>query len=273
MTLNQNLQQMLDEGHSVTPGCQVILDDGLTIKSKGTTGTQKTIVRTPENLAASNAVAVECQGITKDSKVLTICKMDHAAGLLAQTLPAYSVGAEFTIKDFNAYEFNRDILSYTHTHLTVNHAKAISLTKDFKDLDLTGIFVCIGTDRITWDVIEAFVNQGATVMVNWGMSEVGPMAINIVFNNMDEVNAVKHDTLTLMGNKFWLDWKIEDNMLHVKGDICAYNGWFNTQDIVELHNDVMYYVGRSPDNDTGETRCTNMYVDYQLKHENASFNP
>ena len=51
-----------------------------------------------------------------------------------------------------------------------------------------------------------------------------------------------------MGSNFWLDWKIENNILFVKGDICAYDGWFNTQDIVKLSERtpyVMYYVGRN----------------------------
>ena len=237
---------------------QKILDEGLTIKSSGTTGPQKTIFRSPKNLQASNEVALASQKITKKSKIYTICKIDHAAGLLAQSLPAFSIGANLTIEDFNAYKFNKEILKYTHTHLTVKHAKAISLTKDFKKLDLTGIFVAIGTDKITWDVIEAFINQGATVMVNWGMSEVGPMAINIIFKNIDDVNKVKHDTLTVMGSNFWLDWKIEDNILFVKGDICAYDGWFDTQDIVKLSKEnVMYYVGRKQD----KIDCTRFFIE------------
>jgi len=95
-------------------------------------------------------------------------------------------------------------------------------------------------------------------MVNWGMSEVGPMAINIIFENIDDVNKVKHDTLTLMGSNFWLDWKIEDNILFVKGDICAYDGWFDTQDIVKLSKEnVMYYVGRKQD----KIDCTRFFIE------------
>ena len=73
-----------------------------------------------------------------------------------------------------------------------------------------------------------------------------------------------------MGSNFWLDWKIENNILFVKGDICAYDGWFNTQDIVKLSNEtpyVMYYVGRTQD----KIDCTRFFIeDNYLKNRNAT---
>ena len=65
-----------------------ILKNGVKITSSGTTGPQKTIFRTPENLKACNKVAIDSQKLAPSSKVLTVTRMTHAGGLLLQTLPA-----------------------------------------------------------------------------------------------------------------------------------------------------------------------------------------
>jgi len=220
-----------------------MLREGVYVKSSGTTGPQKHIFRTPENLKACNNIAIESQKISKKSKIYTVCKMEHAGGLLAQTLPAISIGAEVTVEQFNAYKFSKEINKYTHTHLTPGHAKAIIKTKGFKNLNLNGIWVTCGSDPVEWYIIESFVDRGATFMANWGMSEIGPMTINKVFYNSDQIQEVKRQE-TILGETYYCDWKIENNILFVKGDTCIYNDWYNTKDLVYLNKDKMYYNGR-----------------------------
>ena len=118
-----------------------IISDGCTISTSGTTGPPKEIIQTPTKLKAADEIAVKCQEITPDSKIYTICKIDHAGGLLAQTLPAFRIGAEVTIEPFNAFRFCREIKKYTHTHITPGHAQLIMRTKGFRDLDMTDIWV------------------------------------------------------------------------------------------------------------------------------------
>ena len=226
-----------------------MLIEGVHVKSSGTTGPQKHIFRTPENLKECNKIAIECQQITKKSKIYTVCKMEHAGGLLAQTLPAFSIGAEVTVEDFNAYKFVKKINKYTHTHLAPGHAKAIIKVKGFKNLNLKGIWVTCGSDPVEWYIIESFVKQGATFMANWGMSEIGPMTINKIFYDLDQIEEVKRKE-TILGDTYYCDWKIENNELFVKGDTCIYDDWFNTQDIIKLSEGtpyVIYYVGRKQD--------------------------
>jgi len=225
-----------------------ILENGIEIYSSGTSGTPKAFFQTAEKIEAANRVALQAQQINQHSKIYTCCKTTHAGGLLAQTLPALSIGAHVDIEQFNAYEFVRKIRNYTHTHITPLHAKAIMLTKGFKNLDLSGVWVTCGADPVTWDIIEAFVERGATFMTNWGMSEIGPIAVNTVFTNIGQVRAIKEfspDHATLMGNVFWCDWRIKNNELVVKGDISIFNGWYPTKDRVVIYNDFMYYVGRT----------------------------
>ena len=88
-----------------------ILRKGIELKSSGTTGPKKKIYQSPEKLKSANKIARECQKISSKSKIYTICKMEHAAGLLAQTVPALSIGADVDIEKFSAYKFGRSYLT------------------------------------------------------------------------------------------------------------------------------------------------------------------
>ncbi len=224
-----------------------IINNGIIISSSGTGGPSKQYFQSAKKIKASNLVAIDAQKITKDSRIYTCCKITHAGGLLAQTIPALSIGAVVDVEVFSPYEFVRKISNYTHSHITPLHAKAIMLTKGFKNLKLHGIRITCGADPVTWDIIEAFVEKGAIFLANWGMSEVGPISINIEFDSLDKVFAIKNIApaqSTILGDKFYCQYKIFDNELTVKGDICIYDGWYNTNDIVEEVDGILFYKGR-----------------------------
>jgi len=227
----------------------LILKNGIELSSSGTTGSPKQIYQSPSKLKNANKVARECQKISSKSKIYTICKMEHAGGLLAQTLPAFEVGADIDIEEFNAYKFCKKITNYTHTHLTPNHAKAIRLTKSFKNINLNGIWVTCGSEPVEWDLIIDFVKKGCKFMVNWGMTEIGPCAINTVFKNLESVLDYKERAIngTLIGDKTYCDTKIRNNKLYVKGSISVFKDkWFDTKDIVALNKNKEFYIqGRS----------------------------
>ena len=227
----------------------LILKNGIELNSSGTTGSQKKIYQSPSKLKNANKVSRECQEISSKSKIYTVCKMEHAGGLLAQTLPAFEVGAGIDIDKFNAYKFCKKITNYTHTHLTPSHAKAIRLTKSFSNIDLKGIWITCGSEPVEWNLIIDFVKKGCNFMVNWGMTEVGPCAINTVFKNLESVLEYKKRAIngTLMGDRTYCDTKIKNNTLHVKGNISVFeDNWFNTKDIVTLNEKKEFYIqGRS----------------------------
>ena len=223
-----------------------ILRNGTPLNTSGTTGPAKVIFQGPKKLAAGNLAAITSQKIARTSKIYTVCSLDHAGGLLAQTLPAYSIGADVTIEPFNAYRFMSQIHKYTHTHLTPGQCSALFMTKAFFEMDFTGIHITCGSDRVYNGVIRAFVERGATFMTNWGMTEVGPCAINATFNNMDDVENAVSKKGYILGNKKYCNYIIQsDNELVVKGDISVHgNTWFNTGDLVFEANSMIYYKGR-----------------------------
>jgi acyl-CoA synthetase (AMP-forming)/AMP-acid ligase II len=231
----------------MTINYKFILQNGITITSSGTSGSKKTFFQSPEKLKAANRIAIESQKITKSSKIYTCCKVSHAGGLLAQTLPSLEIGATVDIEHFSAYEFVKKIKNYTHTHITPLHAKAIMLTKGFKNLDLSGIRITCGADPVTWDIIEAFVSKGAIFISNWGMSEIGPIAINTTFDSLEKVVEYKNlcpSNSTILGDVAYCDYKVDNVELVVKGDICIYDTWYPTKDTVILINNKLFYTGR-----------------------------
>lgn len=232
---------------------QKILSEGITLRTSGTTGRPKEIYQTSAKLKAANITAIDSQQLTKNSRVYTVCKTAHAGGLLAQTLPALAIGAEVHCEDFSAYQWAKKVNYFTHSHLTPDHCRAIMLTKTWRTLDLTGVWITCGSDSVEWYIINAFVKKGATFMANWGMTEIGPCAINTVFDSVDKVEEYRSKIVQgmdgqisypLLGDRFYCDYKIVKNELYVKGDICVYDEWFATGDMVELTKGGLFYRGR-----------------------------
>lgn len=225
-----------------------ILNEGILIYSSGSSGVPKPFFQPPAKIKAANKVARKVQGITSESKIYTIMKINHAGGLFAQTLPGYEVGSSIIIESFNAYQFIREIKNYTHSIVSPLHAKLIMKTKGFETMDFSGITISCGSEPVTWDIIESFVSRGAKFISVWGMSEIGPFAITHTFNSMDEVYRVKEicpSNATVLGSQKHCEYKVEDGELVVKGDICIFDDWYHTKDKVIEIDDILFYTGRT----------------------------
>lgn len=226
----------------------ITLNSGCTVLSSGTTGPRKKVYQPQHKLKEMCKVANEVQAITQDSRILTVCKMDHAGGALAQTLPALSIGAYVNVQQFNPYTFENDVKDYTHTHLTPGHIELLSKTKGFNDARYDGLWVTCGSDRVHWWMIEYFVERGATFTCNWGMSEIGPVAINSTFNNLEKINMYRDltpDGTTIMGDESQISLDIDkDGELIVWGNLCVVDDILKTGDIVEYKNGIWFYKGR-----------------------------
>lgn len=221
-----------------------ILTNGLDVISSGTASTPKTIHRTPKNIQLCSKVAVKGQKILPSSKILTVTKLTHAGGSLLQTIPAWSVGAKVTIVKFNPYMFLELIKDHTHTFLPPAMMLSVTKTKGWANANLEGIRILGGSDYLNWDLIEQFVDKGAIVQPNWGMSEVGPFCINTEYSNFDQINKHKKNGAHILGDNFYVDYKIEKDELIIKSNMCIHKGWFATGDLVYEKNDVLYYKGR-----------------------------
>ena len=224
------------------------IENGITIYSSGTAGIPKPIFNSSSKIKYASDAAIKVQQITSKSTIYTCTRPTHASGLFAQTIPGLLIGANIDLVKFNPYEYVKKANKYSHTHLTPLQAKGVMGTKGFKSLDLTGKTFMCGAEPVTYDIIESFVGQGAKFICIWGMSEIGPNAIMHIFENMDEVLAIKANTpdnSTLLGNIFNCKWKIdEENCLWVKGEICVFDDWYNTKDQVIEKDGCLFYTGR-----------------------------
>lgn len=222
-----------------------ILQNGILLESSGTTGSKKKIFQSPTKLNAANQVALAVQKINSKSRIYTVCNLQHAAGLLAQTLPALTVGAHVDCVKFNAYQFVRDIKKYTHTHLTPLHAKAIMMTKNIQLDDLHGLTIACGAEPVSWDIIDFFVRRGARFIVNWGMTEVGPIAINETFTDIDQVVELQSkspDDSWIIGSDWHCQVDIVDDELLVRGEISVSGpDWLNTGDLVQCMGKFLFF--------------------------------
>jgi len=225
-----------------------IIENGISIHTSGTTGNPKAIFNSPAKIKSNTEAAIRVQQITSQSSIYTCLSPLRAGGLFAQTIPGLMAGANVDLAKFNPYEYVRRADKYTHTHLTPLQAKGVMSTKGFKTLDLSNKTFMCGSEPVTYDIIEAFVERGARFICIWGMTEIGPNAIMHIFENMAEVLAMKAITpenSTILGNIFNCDWDYNGgNCLFVKGDMCVSNSWLNTKDKIIEKDGILFYTGR-----------------------------
>jgi acyl-CoA synthetase (AMP-forming)/AMP-acid ligase II len=220
------------------------------LTSSGSTGEPKTIFQPPGKILAMIDAATHAQDITSQSSVLTVCKLAHAGGLFAQSLPALYIGANVEFAEFNAYNFFELLEPHTHSHLTPDHCRALMGTKAWESVDLSGKWITCGSDNVEWDMIRGFVERGAVFLANWGMTEVGPVAINKKYTTVAQVDQdqalAPESRATIMGDTLYCETYIaSDTELLVRGDItvCG-NHWFQTRDRVVEIQGRYYYLGR-----------------------------
>lgn len=218
----------------------VLIRKGVTVSSSGTTGEVKNIYRSPENIHTCASVAINRQNINKNSSIYTVTRMTHAGGLLLQTIPAVIASASYEIDTFNAWTFLDKFENHTHTFLPPQMVEALIKTKGFQSADFTGKFIALGSDKIPARHVNALTERGATVLSNWGMSEIGPCTINKLYQP-SEIETEDN----VLGDHFDCYFKIMDGVLWVLSEQAVYDDWFCTDDLVRKNKGTMYYEGRT----------------------------
>lgn len=217
----------------------VLIRKGATVSSSGTTGEPKHIFRTSENIHKCAEIAVKRQNINKDSSIYTVTRMTHAGGLLLQTIPAVIANASYEIDTFNAWTFLDKFKNHTHTFLPPQMVEVLIKTKGFKSADFTGQFIALGSDKIPARHVNALTERGATVLSNWGMSEIGPCAINKLYQPGETETEDN-----VLGNHFDCYFKIMDGVLWINSEQAVHDDWFCTDDLVRENKGTLYYEGR-----------------------------
>ena len=159
----------------------VIDGDLLLVYTSGTTGAPKGAMHTRAGLQAGVLAAVAAQGLTAQSRVLSVLPLFHVGGLCIQTLPALAVGATVLLHPrFDADAWFDAVARWrpSTTLLVPAVMKALIDHPRWASADLSSLaFVNSGSQIVPRALIDAFHARGVPVAQVYGATETGPVSI------------------------------------------------------------------------------------------------
>ena len=218
----------------------------ITLKTSGSTGKSKFIKQPAEMIYSNLLNAVKLQKLTEEDRILTVSSLLHAGGVHVQTLPGLYVGAEIDIHKFSLSAVN--VNPYTVTHFIPRQAELLIKAFKRKKVQFKSyrLIVC-GSDVVPRAVTDFFTNQVNEFIVNYGMTEAGPVIINHSFKSnkgIDELYS-KGAGWHFLGTNCLCDFKIIDNELYLSGKNICSDGFLKTGDRVKQIGDGFYFGGRA----------------------------
>ena len=215
----------------------------LILYSSGSTGAKKPIILPERMLMASIKNVIKTNEIQSDDKILTVCSMNHTAGLTCQTLGALFTGASVIIEPFNPFTLLRLVKEHD---ITVSHILPLmtdAVMKNHTKITLPNLrLIWTGSDCITKDQITFWLSPNTKLMTAYGMTEAGPPVFYHIFNHGDSLDAF--DNGFVVGSIACCEVNLVDNELRLRGDIVNVDGWLKTGDCFKYENGFYYYTGR-----------------------------
>jgi len=215
----------------------------LHLYSSGSTGKRKSIKISESMLFSNYENSVKSQEIDHSDKILTVCSMNHTGGINAQSLPGLLTGCHVIVKKFNPYTFVNIIKEHniTITHLIPVMIDALTKLKNF-NFDSNLKLVVAGSDCVKKDHAELFLKNKIPFMINYGLTEAGPIIINHKFKTAEELEIFDHGIP--LGKNIWCDHKIIEKELHLRGKCVNTDRWLSTGDCVYENDGWFMYQGR-----------------------------
>lgn len=215
---------------------------GLYLCSSGSSGTKKLIKVSEEQIYYNALNAIDCQMIDNKDVILTICSMNHTGGLNAQSLPGLIAGSHVIVQDFNPYNLSSILKekNITLTHFVPIMIDSLLKIKSFDPGNLR--LVVAGSDCVKMEQVNLFLHKSIPFMINYGLTEAGPIVINHIFKKIEELEIFKYGVP--IGKKCWTEYKIQNCELMLKGNIVCNEEWLPTGDCVDKLGDWFLYKGR-----------------------------
>jgi len=79
-------------------------------------------------------------------------------------------------------------------------------------------------------------------MINYGLTQAGPITVNHIFNPGDDLSVFERGVP--LGTKRWCQTRIVGNELELRGDSTIVDEWLATDDCVEEWGGWLLYQGR-----------------------------
>lgn len=215
----------------------------IVLYSSGSTGQRKEIVMPERMIMANIENAIECQSLTNEDRILTVCSLNHTGGISAQTLAGLACGAHIIVEQFNAFSFFRTLHTYdiTVTHLVPVMIDALENVK-FSEPPKALRLVMAGSDCVYKHHVEFWTTRGIDFISNYGLTEAGPIIINHRFHQDSDLSIFEQGVP--LGTTTWCQTRIVDGVLWLKGrEVNSYD-WFNTGDCISYIDDWFVYRGR-----------------------------
>jgi acyl-coenzyme A synthetase/AMP-(fatty) acid ligase len=215
----------------------------LYLYSSGSTGRRKAIKLHEKMLYTNFENAAVSQNLSIDDKILTVCSLNHTGGINAQSLPGLLTGCHVIVEQFNPYNFASLIAHHeiSVTHLVPIMIDSLSKTKNFP-ITLGLRLTVAGSDCVKKEQVEFFLDRNIPFMINYGLTEAGPIIINHTFSNKEELNIFNFGVP--LGTKSWCETEFYKKELLLKGNCIACNGWLKTGDCVDKKDEWFMYKGR-----------------------------
>ena len=213
---------------------------GIYLYTSGSTAGKRKPIFLSESMLINNArVANDCQGIISDDIVYNVCSMNHTGGLNVQVIPGLLVGATIIIEDFEPFTFNKRLneTGATLTHLVPKMMNALRKV-DKNNLRL----VAAGSDCVSRENVKFWLDKDVPFMLNYGMTEAGPVIINHIFKSQDELTVF--DKGVPLGDQIHSGFILQDSELSLSGKSIHREGWLLTGDCVEYKDGWFFYNGR-----------------------------
>jgi non-ribosomal peptide synthetase component E (peptide arylation enzyme) len=213
----------------------------LVLWSSGSSGVRKPIYITEDMLLANAKNSIECNNITHEDIVYTVCSMCHTGGINAQSLPALLAGAHVVVEPFNAFTFFRRInkIGATITHVVPRMIQAL-MKVERRGASTLKTVMC-GSDCVTADDVRFFTHLDCDFILNYGLTEAGPIIINHRFRLGDDLSIFNHGVP--LGTRTWCRTVIIGSQLALLGD-CVQDGSILTGDCVYMRDEWFIYRGR-----------------------------
>ena len=211
--------------------------------SSGSTGVRKPIILPETMIMASVKNVIRLHNIVPEDKILTVCSLNHTAGLTCHTLGGLLSGASIVVEQFSPFSLLRLLEEHgiTLAHILPIMSEAVMKSHVKPNLSKLRI-VWTGSDCITRQQIEYWLNPTCDLFFGYGMTEVGPPTTYHMLKYGDDLSMF--DRGYPVGTQILCESKIIDNELWVKGDIVNIEGWFQTGDCFKYEDGWFFYTGR-----------------------------
>jgi hypothetical protein len=102
--------------------------------------------------------------------------------------------------------------------------------------------VVAGSDCIKKHHAEYFLNKNVSFMINYGLTQAGPIIINHIFTSKKELTIF--DQGVPLGSTIYCDYKLVNDELFLKGSCVSNQDWLQTDDCIFVKNGWFFYSGR-----------------------------